>query len=73
MNISYLLVLLGVVMVSYSGPLVTLAIQYGANPATIAMMRMKSFRVERGRSSLESSWESIRIMASLMNSEGWMV
>ena len=40
MNISYLLVLLGVVMVSYSGPLVTLAIQYGANPATIAMMRM---------------------------------
>ena len=40
MNPSYLLVLLGVVMVSYSGPLVKLGLQYGANPATIAMMRM---------------------------------
>ena len=27
-------------MVSYSGPLVTLGLQHGANPATIAMMRM---------------------------------
>ena len=40
MNPSYLLVLLGVVMVSYSGPLVKLGLHYGANPATIAMMRM---------------------------------
>lgn len=40
MSPSYLLVLLGVVMVSYSGPLVTLGLQHGANPATIAMMRM---------------------------------
>lgn len=40
MNPSYLLVLLGVVMVSYSGPLVKLGLQHGANPATIAMMRM---------------------------------
>ncbi len=40
MNPSYLLVLLGVAMVSYSGPLVKLALQYGANPASIAMMRM---------------------------------
>ena len=40
MNPSYLLVLLGVVMVSYSGPLVKLGLEAGANPATIAMMRM---------------------------------
>ncbi len=40
MNPSYLLVLLGVAMVSYSGPLVKLGLQYGANPASIAMMRM---------------------------------
>jgi len=40
MSPSYLLVLLGVAMVSYSGPLVKLGLQYGANPATIAMMRM---------------------------------
>lgn len=40
MNPSYLLVLLGVAMVSYSGPLVKVALQYGANPASIAMMRM---------------------------------
>ena len=40
MNPSYFLVLLGVAMVSYSGPLVKLGLQYGANPATIAMMRM---------------------------------
>ncbi|MBQ2953503.1 MAG: DMT family transporter [Clostridia bacterium] len=40
MNPSYLLVILGVVMVSYSGPLVKLGLQYDANPATIAMMRM---------------------------------
>lgn len=40
MNLSYLLVLLGVAMVSYSGPLVKLGLQYGANPASIAMMRM---------------------------------
>ncbi|MBQ7851040.1 MAG: DMT family transporter [Clostridia bacterium] len=40
MNLSYLLVLLGVVMVSYSGPLVKLGLNWGANPATIAMMRM---------------------------------
>ncbi len=40
MNPSYLLVLLGVAMVSYSGPLVKLGLQHGANPATIAMMRM---------------------------------
>ena len=40
MNPSYFLVLLGVVMVSYSGPLVKLGLHYGANPATIAMMRM---------------------------------
>lgn len=39
-NLSYLLVLLGVVMVSYSGPLVKLGLNWGANPATIAMMRM---------------------------------
>ena len=40
MNPSYLLVILGVAMVSYSGPLVKLGLQHGANPATIAMMRM---------------------------------
>ena len=40
MNPSYLLVILGVTMVSYSGPLVKLGLQHGANPATIAMMRM---------------------------------
>ena len=40
MNPSYLLVLLGVAMVSYSGPLVKLGLQFGANPASIAMMRM---------------------------------
>ncbi len=40
MNPSCLLVLLGVVMVSYSGPLVKLGLLFGANPATIAMMRM---------------------------------
>ncbi len=40
MNPSYLLVLLGVAMVSYSGPLVKLGLQYGANPASIALMRM---------------------------------
>lgn len=40
MNPSYLLVLLGVAMVSYSGPLVKLGLQYGANPVSIAMMRM---------------------------------
>ena len=40
MNPSYLLVLLGVAMVSYSGPLVKLGLGFGANPATIAMMRM---------------------------------
>ncbi len=40
MNPSYLLVLLGVAMVSYSGPLVKLALNEGANPATIAMLRM---------------------------------
>ena len=40
MNPSYLLVLLGVVMVSYSGPLVKAALIAGANPVTVAMMRM---------------------------------
>ncbi len=40
MNPSYLLVLLGVAMVSYSGPLVKLGLQFGANPASIALMRM---------------------------------
>ena len=40
MNPSYLLVLLGVVMVSYSGPLVKAALLAGANPVTVAMMRM---------------------------------
>ena len=40
MNPSYLLVILGVAMVSYSGPLVKLGLQHGATPATIAMMRM---------------------------------
>ena len=40
MNPSYLLVLLGVVMVSYSGPLVKVGLSFGANPASIAMMRM---------------------------------
>lgn len=40
MNPSYLLVLLGVAMVSYSGPLVKLGLNFGANPASIAMMRM---------------------------------
>ena len=40
MNPSYLLVILGVAMGAYSGPLVKLGLQHGANPATIAMMRM---------------------------------
>lgn len=40
MNPSYLLVLLGVAMVSYSGPLVKGGLLAGANPATIALMRM---------------------------------
>jgi len=40
MNPSYLLVLLGVAMVSYSGPLVKGALLVGANPVTVAMMRM---------------------------------
>lgn len=40
MNPSYLLVLLGVAMVSYSGPLVKVALQYGANPVSVALMRM---------------------------------
>lgn len=40
MNPSYLLVLLGVAMVSYSGPLVKLGLQNGANPASMALMRM---------------------------------
>ncbi len=40
MNPSYLLVLLGVAMVSYSGPLVKLGLAQGANPVSIAMMRM---------------------------------
>jgi len=40
MNPSYLLVLLGVAMVSYSGPLVKVGLGLGANPASIAMMRM---------------------------------
>ena len=40
MNPSYLLVLLGVAMVSYSGPLVKVGLNFGANPASIAMMRM---------------------------------
>ena len=40
MNPSYLLVLLGVAMVSYSGPLVKAGLNFGANPASIAMMRM---------------------------------
>lgn len=40
MNPSYLLVLLGVVMVSYSGPLVKGALMAGANPITVAALRM---------------------------------
>ncbi|MBQ8655379.1 MAG: DMT family transporter [Clostridia bacterium] len=40
MNPSYLLVLLGVAMVSYSGPLVKGALLAGANPVSIAMLRM---------------------------------
>ncbi len=40
MNPSYLLVLLGVVMVSYSGPLVKGALLAGANPVTVATLRM---------------------------------
>ena len=40
MSPSYLLVLLGVVMVSYSGPLVKLALAYGATPVTVALMRV---------------------------------
>ena len=40
MSASYLLVLLGVVMVSYSGPLVKGALIAGANPVTVAMLRM---------------------------------
>ena len=37
---SYLLVLLGVVMVSYSGPLVKGGLLAGANPASMALTRM---------------------------------
>ena len=40
MSPSCLLVLLGVAMVSYSGPLVKVGLNFGANPASIAMMRM---------------------------------
>lgn len=40
MTLSYLLVVLGVVMVSYSGPLVKGALLAGANPVTTAMLRM---------------------------------
>ena len=40
MNPSYLLVLLGVVMVSYSGPLVKGGLLAGANPVTVATLRM---------------------------------
>ncbi len=40
MNPSYLLVLLGVVMVSYSGPLVKGGLLAGANPVTVAALRM---------------------------------
>lgn len=40
MNPYYILVLLGVAMVSYSGPLVKGALLAGANPVTVAMMRM---------------------------------
>lgn len=40
MNPSYILVIIGVVMVSYSGPLVKAALLTGANPVTVAMMRM---------------------------------
>lgn len=40
MNPYYLLVLLGVVMVSYSGPLVKGALLCGANPVTVAFLRM---------------------------------
>ena len=39
-NPSYLLVLLGVAMVSYSGPLVKGALLAGANPVSVAMLRM---------------------------------
>ena len=40
MNPSYLLVILGVVMVSYSGPLVKGALLAGATPVTVACLRM---------------------------------
>lgn len=40
MNPYYLLVLLGVAMVSYSGPLVKGALLAGANPVTVAFLRM---------------------------------
>ena len=40
MNPYYLLVLLGVAMVSYSGPLVKGALLAGANPITVALLRM---------------------------------
>lgn len=40
MNSSYLLVIIGVVMVSYSGPLVKAALLSGANPISVAMLRM---------------------------------
>ena len=40
MNPSYLLVLLGVAMVSYSGPLVKIAVNAGANAASVAFLRM---------------------------------
>ena len=40
MNASYILVIIGVVMVSYSGPLVKAALLAGANPVSVAMTRM---------------------------------
>lgn len=40
MNPSYMLVLLGVAMVSYSGPLVKGALLSGANPVSVALLRM---------------------------------
>lgn len=40
MNSAYLLVIIGVVMVSYSGPLVKAALLAGANPVSVAMLRM---------------------------------
>lgn len=40
MNAAYILVVIGVVMVSYSGPLVKAALLAGANPVSVAMLRM---------------------------------